>query len=106
RELEEVPARIRGAAPVRSEPRHHRRGEHDEGPALRRDHHRAGLPPPGRLPVSGDTKYVTLDCGCEILIRQEWEYGSWEWSGGLINTPCAFHTPEECPCENCERCRE
>lgn len=56
--------------------------------------------------MSGDTKYVTLDCGCEILIRQEWEYGSWEWSGGLINTPCAFHTPEECPCENCERCRE
>jgi hypothetical protein len=80
--------------------------------------------------VSGDTKYVTLDCGCEILIRQEWEYGcagdchpgSWEWSGGLIETPCALHTPaagdvcpfdcdschdpEECPCENCERCRE
>lgn len=76
---------------------------------------------------------ITLDCGCVVQLRESWEYGcagdchpgSYVTDSGALESTCALHTPasvedipvcpfdcdschdpEECPCENCERCRE
>lgn len=73
---------------------------------------------------------ITLDCGCVVQLRESWEYGcagdchpgSYVTDSGALESTCATHTPasvevcpfdcdhchdpEECPCENCERCRE
>lgn len=49
------------------------------------------------------TMSIMLDCGCEVEVREEWEYGcagdchpgSYEWNGGAITRPCETHTKEE-----------
>ena len=46
---------------------------------------------------------VTLDCGCHITAREEWEYGcagdchpgTYVWGGGVIKRTCERHTPVE-----------
>lgn len=76
------------------------------------------------------TTRITLDCGCEIELRESWEYGcagdchpgQYVTDAGSMVTTCKAHSPstegvcpfdcdrchdpEECPCANCERSRE
>ena len=46
-----------------------------------------------------DTMDITLDCGCTVEVRQEWEYGcagdchpgQYVWNSGYIRGTCSAH---------------